>query len=79
MEPRGILSRKQRTGDAQADLSFDVFSSHDAIHFLRIFFCLGWIRVAIGIILGIERLPAQDSYDKENFYYYMIETHTKIS
>ena len=33
-------------------------SSHDAIHFLRIVFCFGWIRVAIGIILGIERLPA---------------------
>ena len=53
-------------------------SSHAAIHFLRIFFfCYGWISVAIGIILGIERLSAQDSYDTESYYYYMIETHTK--
>ena len=35
------------------------------------YFCYGWIRVAIGIIQIIERLPAQDSYDTENCYYDM--------
>ena len=39
-------------------------------------FCYGWIRVAIGIILGIERLPAQDSYDTENCYHFYASTFT---
>ena len=46
---------------------------HDVTHFLITYkyFCYGWIRVAICIIQIIERLPAQDSYDTENCFYYM--------
>ena len=72
MGPRGILSRQHRTADAQADLSFDALRFAGCHSFLtNKYFCYGWIRVAIGIILGIERLPEQDSYDTENCYYYM--------
>ena len=72
MEPSGILSRQQRTPDAQADLSFDILQFARCHSFLTYkYFCYGWIRVAIGIIQIIERFPTQDSYDTENCYYYM--------
>ena len=66
--------------------SFDVLRFARCHSFLtNKYFCYG-LRVAIGIILGIEKMPEQDSYNTENCYYYMfpflcieliIETHTK--
>ena len=59
----------QRTADALADLSFDVLQFIRCYSFLtNKYFCYGWIRVAFGIILGIERLQLQYSYNRDNCY-----------
>ena len=51
--------------------------SHDTTHFLRVMIFLFWNdKVAIGFILSIERLLAQDSYDTENCYLSTIESDT---